>query len=126
MTSWFFANVPASRYAIENQVRWGFWRAGFGQVYLTCTKDQAPYTLEGRWGNKRFAIEWEPKNFLLLKLPSADDAVLQMCQRALGHKALAAYKTDAGVVVEWRGKDFDARYKELQTSGVQELQRLDK
>ena len=126
MTSWFFATVPASRYAIENQVRWGYWKAGYGQVFLTCTKDQAPFELEGRLGSKHFSIEWEPKNFLMLKLQSADEYLLLATQRALGHKALAAYKTDAGIVVEWRGKDYDARYKELQASGVQELQRLDK
>ena len=126
MTSWFFSPVPASRYAVENQVRWGYWKAGYGQVFLTCTKDQTPYELEGRWGSKSFLIEWEPKNYLLLKLKSVDEDLLQATQRALGHKALAAYKTDAGIVVEWRGKDYDARYKELQASGVQELQRLDK
>lgn len=126
MSSWFFTSVPASRYAVENQVRWGFWRVGYGQVYVICTKDQAPYLLEGQAGNTPFEIEWEPKNCLLLKLKSADSQVLQMFQRALGHKALAAYKTDAGVVVEWRAKDVDARFKELQASGVQELQRLDK
>ena len=124
--SWFF-NPPPSRSAIENEVRLSFWRVGLGAVWFTCAKESAPIECAGFWGEKEFALEWEPKNYLLLKMPAPDQDVLSAFERVLKRKALAAYRNDAGkVVVEWRAKNSDARFDELKAGGVKDLERLDK
>jgi hypothetical protein len=125
--SWFFTTFPPSRHGIENELRLTFWKAGFGQMWFSCTKDQPPYECDGRLGDKTFSIEWRPGTYLLLKMPEADEGLLDAFQRILKHKALAAYKNDGGtVVVEWRVGDADARFQELQSGPVPELERLDR
>ncbi len=125
--SWFFAELAPSRHGIENELRLSFWEAGYGQMWFSCTKDEPPYECDGRWNAKTFAVEWEPADYLLLKLKEPDEEILDAFQRILKHRALAAYRNGGGqVVVEWRVKDADARFQELQTGGATELERLDK
>lgn len=123
---WFFTNYPTSRFAIENDLRTKLWLTGFKGMWVTCLKDTPPYQCQGNWNSNDFVMEWEPKNYLLLKMKTPNDELLHTFERALGHKALAAYKNSDGVVVEWRTKNADERFKELQSSGVAELERLDK
>jgi hypothetical protein len=60
-------------------------------------------------------------------MKEASEELLDVFQRMLKHKALAAYKNGGGsVVVEWRVKDADTHFQELQSSGVGELERLDR
>ena len=124
---WFFTNYPASRSVIENDVRLKLWQSGFKGMWLSCTKDTAPFECQGNWSSNDFVMEWEPKNFLMLKMKAPNQDVLSVFERALKHKALAAYKNaDGTVVVEWRVNNPDARFQELQASGATELERLDK
>jgi hypothetical protein len=126
-SNWFFIQFPRSRHAIENELRLAFWKAGYGQMWFSCVKDEPPYECEGHWHGTTFAIEWNPQDYLSLKMKQADQDLLDAFQRVLKHKALAAYRNGGGsVVVEWHVKDSDARFQELQASGVQELERLDK
>jgi len=125
-TNWFFNPLPPSRHAIENELRLAFWKAGYGQMWFTCTKDTAPYECEGHWHSRDFSVEWEPRTYLRLKMSDADEDLLDAFQRMLKHKALAAYRNGGGsVVVEWRVKDAAARFQELESSGAAQLERLD-
>lgn len=125
--SWLFTTFPPSRHGIENELRLTFWKAGFGQMWFSCTKDQPPYECVGQWRDTRFSLEWKPGSYLLLKMPEADKPLLDAFQRVLKHKALAAYQNGGGgVIVEWRVGDADARFQELQSSTVSQLERLDK
>lgn len=127
MATNFLMLQPAnSRHTIENALRFEFWRAGFKSMWFTCVQDAAPFQAQAAWGEKQFAIEWEPKKYLLLKLAKPDQDALKAFEIVLKHKPLAAYKTGDQVVVEWRVTDGDARFQELQTAGVGELQRLNK
>lgn len=122
--SWFLSELPPSRHAIENEMRIAFWNAGFKQMWFTCVKDQAPIECAGRWRGKDFTVEFEPKKSLALKMKEPDQALLEAFERVLGHRAVAAYRVNGSVVVEWRVKDADARFQELQSSGAKELERL--
>jgi hypothetical protein len=122
---WFFTNYPASRSVIENDLRLRLWASGFKGMWVSCTKDSAPFECKGNWSSNDFVMEWEPKNYLLIKMKAPNPEVLSVFERALKHKALAAYKNADGVVVEWRVNNADARFQELQASGVAELERLD-
>jgi hypothetical protein len=125
--SWFFTQLPPSRHAIENELRLTFWKAGVGKMWFSCTKETPPFECDGTWGDKRFTIEWATGDYLLLKMPEVDQALLDAFQQVLKHKAVAAYRNGGGhVVVEWRVKGADARFQELATSGAGELERLDK
>ena len=70
-------------------------------------------------------LEWAPKDYLWLRMKQPNQDVLDAFERVLGHKALAAYRNANGeVVVEWCVGDGNARYAELQQTGVKELERL--
>ena len=124
--TWFFTQFPPSRHGIENALRLAFWKAGYGEIWFSCTKDAPPYECVGNWHKQDFTIEWEPKNYLFLKMKDPDEELLDAFQRMVKHKALAAYKDPSGrVVVEWRVNDAPARIQELETAGAAELERLD-
>jgi len=124
--SWLFADYPPSRSVIENDLRLAFWKAGFKGMWFTCTKDELPFECTAGWNGTTFALEWEPKKYALLKMQTPNQDLLNAFERVLKHKALAAYKRDGVVVVEWRVKDANARFEELKASGASELERLDK
>ena len=125
--SWLFTNYPSSRSIIENDVRLAFWKAGVKGIWVTCIKDTAPFECQADWNGTPLTFEWEPKNYLMLKMKSPNQDLLNAFERLLKHKALAAYKNGGGsVVVEWRVKSADTRFEELQAGGVTALERLDK
>ncbi len=126
VNSWFFTKFPPSRSVIENDVRLSFWKAGYGKMFFVCVQDTAPFACTGEWGDAEFALEWEPQNYVRLKMPAPNQDLLLAFENVLHHKALAAYKENNGVVVEWRAKNADARFAELQAAGVAELERLNK
>ncbi len=121
---WFLSEPPPSRHTIENEMRTAFWNAGYKQMWFTCTKDHAPIECTGKWRGKDFTVEFEPKKTLTLKMKEPDQELLDAFERVLGHPALAAYRANGSVVVEWRVRDADARFQELQKSGAKELERL--
>lgn len=125
--SWLFTDYPASRSVIENDVRLAFWKVGAKGLWVTCTKDTAPFECQADWNGTSFSIEWAPKTYLLLKMKAPNNDLLNIFERMLKHKALAAYKNGGGaVIVEWRVKDANARFDELKAGGVASLERLDK
>jgi hypothetical protein len=125
-TNWFFTQYAPARSVIENDLRLSFWKAGVARVWFSCAKDTSPFECVGFWGDEEFSLEWEPKNFLALKMKAPNQNVLNAFERVLKHKALAAYRNDAGsVVVEWRVRNASARFDELKASGVADLERLD-
>ena len=124
--NWFFTPYAPARSVIENDLRLSFWKAGLARMWLSCTKDTPPFQCVGFWGDEEFSLEWEPKDCLLLKMKAPNQDLLIGFERVLKHKALAAYRNDGGnVVVEWRVKNADARFDELQARGVSDLERLD-
>jgi hypothetical protein len=124
--NWFLAEPVPARSVIENDLRLSFWKSGLAAVWFTCTKSSSPFECTGYWGEKDFSLEWEPRNYLLLKMKAPNQDVLLAFERVLGHKALAAYRNGGGnVIVEWRVKHADARFEELQGQSATDLERLD-
>lgn len=125
--NWFFTPYPPTGSVIENNLRLSFWKAGLARMWFTCVKATVPFECLGFWGDEEFSLEWEPKNYLLLKMSAPNRDLLTAFERVLKRKALAAYRADDGkVIVEWRVKNTDARFDELKARGVADLERLDK
>ncbi|MCL5952825.1 MAG: hypothetical protein M1132_14110 [Chloroflexi bacterium] len=125
--NWFFQLYPPSLSAIENELRLAFWTAGLDSIWFSCTKDTVPYVCQGIWHKEGFTVEWAPGDYISLKMDKPNQGLLEAFERAVKHRALAAYRDNDGkVVVEWRTKNGAARLEELNTSGVRDLQKLDK
>lgn len=123
---WFSKKLPASRHGIENAIRLAFWAQGFGDTYFTCVNPEPPIRCTGVWKTiSPFMVEWVPSDYFTVTLQEPNKDILEAFERVLGHHALAAYRNDKGeVVVEWRAKDPEGRLRELEASGVKELERL--
>lgn len=125
-TLWLFTDYPPSRWVIEQDLREKFWFAGFKSMWISCLKNTPPFECVAEWRGVEFSFEWEPKNYLLLKMKTPNQDLLDAFEKMLKHNALAAYKKDNTVLVEWRVTNAEARLQELQASGVAEFERLDK
>ena len=123
---WFSKKLPASRHGIENAIRLAFWAHGFGETYFTCVEPEPPIRCTGLWkSTTAFQVEWTPSDYFLLTMKEPNKDLLEAFERVLGHHALAAYRNAQGdVVVEWRAKNPDERWSELEKSGVTDLERL--
>ncbi len=124
---WFYTQFPPSRSVIENELRLAFWKAGYGGLWFSCTRDEPPFGCLGMWRQKEFHIEWVPGDYLILKMSEPNQDLLKALERLLRHPALAAYRDGSGtVVVEWRAKNGAARLQELETSGAKDLEKFQK
>jgi hypothetical protein len=123
---WFTKELPPTRHGVENAVRLSFWAGGFGDMWVTCINPEPPCKCQGLWHSADpLTLEWVPKQYLLVRMKQPNQDALDAFQRVIGHKALAAYRDENGdVVVEWRVGDANARYSELENSGVKDLERL--
>jgi hypothetical protein len=123
---WFSKKLPASRHGIENAIRLAFWAQGFGDTYFTCVNAEPPIRCTGLWKSTfPVTVEWLPSDYFMVTMPEANKDALEAFERVLGHRALAAYRNAKGeVVVEWRAKNAEERFSELQKSGVTDLERL--
>lgn len=122
---WFEKPMPASRHTIESAVRLSFWGAGLGGMFVTCMQENAPYQCNGVWRDFAFTFEWLPNDYLTLTMKEANQELLEVFERVLGHKALAAYRDASNmVVVEWRVRGLKTRFGELQARGAKELEKL--
>lgn len=123
---WFSKKLPASRHGIENAVRLAFWAHGFGDSYFTCVNPEPPVRCTGLWKSTiPVNLEWVPSEYFKLKMNEPNKDTLEAFERVLGHRALAAYRDEQGqVIVEWRAKNAEERWDELEKSGVTELERL--
>lgn len=123
---WFSKKLPTSRHGIENAIRLAFWAHGFGDTYFTCVSAEPPIKCAALWKSVTpIDVEWVPNEYFKLMMKEPNNDALEAFERVLGHHATAAYRNDKGdVVVEWRVKDAEARFGELEKSKVTDLERL--
>lgn len=123
---WFSKKLPASRHGIENAIRLAFWAHGFGDSYFTCVNPDTPVHCTGLWKSTfPLDVEWTPGDYFTVTMQEPNKDALEAFERVLGHRALAAYRDVKGnVVVEWRARNVEDRFGELQTGGVTDLERL--
>ncbi len=123
---WFSKKLPASRHGIENAIRLAFWAQGFGDTYFTCTQAEPPVKCAGLWKSTTpVNVEWVPNEYFTITMPEPNKDALEAFERVLRHRALAAYRDAKNqVVVEWRAKNGEQRFSELEKSGVTDLERL--
>lgn len=124
---WFLRRYPPSLFVIEGELRSVFWRAGYGDIWFTCTRAEPPFACLGLWQGRKFEMEWDPGSFLIVRMSEPESKVLEMFERVLGHRALAGYRDGENkIALEWRSKNADERFQKLEASGVRELERLNR
>jgi len=114
-THWFYAErqlTPGS--AVEN-MRHDLWSYGFYNIWLTLKKRESPYELSGLWGQEKFEVEFEPRQFLLIRSAKDNEWLKTAFTRVLGQPPHFQYQEKSGAsVYEWRVANREGRWQAMQ------------
>jgi len=126
LAEWFFSNPGSNKYDISEAVRRSFWFRGFGMAWFDATKADPPYVGQLEWRDQLMELEWEPRQFVILRLPQDDPAVVDGLTSLLGFKPAFRYQNAQGhTVVEWRKVGLAQRQQELAaTTDVRNITRV--
>ena len=111
---WFYAQRQLTPGATVEKMRQDLWSYGFYNAWFTLTKKEPPYTASGLWGTDKIEIEFEPRQFLIIRLPKENEWVKTAFTRALGMAPHFWYQDKDGQVYEWRMADRDGRWQAMQ------------
>lgn len=126
LAEWFYSNPGANNYDISEAVRRSFWFRGFGMAWFDATKAIPPYTGQLEWLGQIMELEWEPRQYVILRLSKDDPLAVEGLSSLLGFKPAFRYQDAQGrAVVEWRKVGLAARQAELAAmTGVQNVLRI--
>ena len=114
-THWFYAERRLSPGAAVENLRHDLWASGYYNVWLTLTKNEVPYTLSGLYGQEPFEVEFEPRQFLILRAATENEWLIKGFTRVLGMKPHFQYQDKQGkFVTEWRMSGLEARWSSMQ------------
>ena len=114
-THWFYAERSLSPGAIVENLRHDMWANGYYNIWLTLAKNEAPYILHGLYGQDKFEVEFEPRQFLMLRTAKENEWLIKAFTRALGMPPHFQYQDKQGqFVTEWRMVNREARWSSMQ------------
>lgn len=110
---WFETHPGTTLFDIGEHLRQSFWRYGLGTAWFTATRAESPYAAEFRWSNAVYRMEWIPREYVLLRMPRDEKAVIDAFCVVLGFKPIFRYTDGDDTVIEWRRVDRAARWNHL-------------
>ena len=114
-THWFYAERILSPGAIVENLRHDMWANGYYNIWLTLTQNEAPYRLSGLYGQDKFEVEFEPRQFLMLRAAKENEWLIKAFTRSLGMPPHFQYQDKQGqFVTEWRMSGREARWSSMQ------------
>jgi hypothetical protein len=124
--AWFYGNPGANAYDISEHVRRSLWFMGYRQAWFDCTQADPPYAGTLRWRDQELTVEWEPRQYLIVRLQRDDKDIVQGFSAILGFQPQFQYQdSDGRSVFEWRRIGLKARAEELTgMAGVENLKQL--
>ncbi len=114
LAEWFYSNPGSNKYDISEAVRRSFWFRGFGMAWFDATKADPPYAGQLEWREQIMELEWEPRQFAILRMLKDDPVAVDGLSSLLGFKPAFRYQDAQGrAVAEWRKVGLAARQREL-------------
>ncbi len=112
---WFYGERRVSPGASIEELRHELWAGGFYNVWLRLTKNEPPYTASGLYGTEAFELEFEPRQYVILRTAKENEWLLKGFTRTLGMKPHFQYQDKQGkLVTEWRMSGLAARWSAMQ------------
>ena len=126
LAEWFFSSPGSNKYDISEAVRRSFWFRGFGHAWFDSTKADPPYVGQLEWRDQLMGLEWEPRQFVILRMPKDDPIAVDGLASLLGFKPAFRYLDAQGhTVAEWRKVGLAQRQQELAaTTDVRNVPRV--
>ena len=113
--SWFYRNPEADAYAISERLRTSFWDARLTNLWLDCTRAEAPFLAVGQTGETKVTLEWMPGRWLTLHTTPTGQHVADAVSFLLKFKPAFRYRDVEGAMVwEWHTDGGNNRWQEIQ------------
>jgi|GEM_PF-223115 len=125
--SWFYHEPEHVPYLISERLNATFWQARIVGIYWRCVQAEPPFRAEGYASNQMLELEWQPAQWLALKVPTeavengmpdgakVDDLVDNLSKRILAKPASLSYVDPQGrKVYEWHIDGGAHRWSEIQ------------
>jgi hypothetical protein len=124
--SWFYHTQGDSAYQIAERVRLTLWDARIYNFWLDVTRATAPMQMRGNYADQPAEINWQPGEWLNLRLQSSETSLVDTFSYVLGFKpSLCFIDADNYNNWEWHLKDTEQRWHELSGNPVyQAVKRL--
>ena len=120
-TTWFYQEPETGRpYMISERVTHTFWANRLSGLYLRCVQAEAPYRVVGDWRGITIEMEWEVRQYLILRTPQEERGLITVCSEVLGFAPTISYTDgDNLFVTEWYADSAagNARQQEIQGNG---------
>jgi len=96
---WFY-NEPEHRpFYIEERVNQTLWANRFGSIYLSCTKAESPFQMQGEWNGITLTIDWVANQWFTLHASQEDKTLITGFMQML---PTVTYPDRSGqIVTEW-------------------------
>ena len=114
-THWFYGERQLSPGASIEELRHELWAAGYYNAWLRLTKNEPPYVASGLYGADKFELEFEPRQYIMVRTPKENELLIKGLTRVLGMKPHFQYQDKQGqLVTEWRMIGREARWSAMQ------------
>lgn len=102
-TTWFYATPETGRpYMITERLTHTFWANRLSDIYLQCVHAEPPYRAVGTWRDTEVEMEWEVKQYFILRTTSEQKALMTVCSEVLGFRPTLSYVDSNGHhTTEW-------------------------
>ena len=114
-THWFYAERRLSPGASIEALRHELWAGGYYNVWLRLVKKDPPYVASGLYGAEKFEMEFEPRQYVILRAEVDNPWLIKGFTRTLGMKPHFQFQDRQGqFVTEWRMAGREARWSAMQ------------
>ena len=114
-TNWFYAERRLSPGASIEKLRHDLWAWGYYNVWLRLVRSDPPFLASGLYDGEKFELEFEPRQYVILRAAKENEWLLKGFTRVLGMKPHFQYQDKQGqFVTEWRMSGREARWSSMQ------------
>jgi hypothetical protein len=114
-THWFYGERQLSPGATIEELRHELWAGGYYNVWLRLVKNDPPYVASGLYNAEKFELEFEPRQYVVIRANADNAWLIKGFTRVLGMKPHFQYQDRQGqFVTEWRMGGREARWSAMQ------------
>ncbi|NTU62587.1 MAG: hypothetical protein HGB05_04105 [Chloroflexi bacterium] len=114
-TNWFYGERRLSVGAAIEGLRHDLWAWGYYNVWLRLVRSELPYLASGLYNGEKFELEFEPRQYAIIRAANESEWLIKGFTRALGMKPHFQYQDKQGqFVTEWRMSGLAARWSSMQ------------
>ena len=112
---WFYGERRLSPGASVEDLRHELWAGGYYNVWLRLTRSDVPYLASGLYSGDPFELEFEPRQYVVMRAAKENSWLIKGLARTLGMKPHFQYQDKQGqFVTEWRMSGREARWSAMQ------------